>query len=119
MRVRVIFSFWLLLHIHHHPLKGNHHQLYIEKGKFLANDPKLRHKVIKGKFMPYSTQDKLDMIGRTKVILRDEAGDKIDMNANTSRGGQMLILGLKDSKALGIVMINKEGDRHEGISIED
>ena len=33
-------------------------------------DPKLMPKLCKAKFTPYGTHDKLDMIGRTKAILR-------------------------------------------------
>ena len=81
-------------------------------------DPKLMPKLCKVKFTPYGTHDKLDMIGRTKVILRNEVGGQINTMVYIARGGHQSLLGLKDAKALGIMRINKEGDSQDGTDSE-
>ena len=50
-------------------------------------DPKLRPKLCKVKFTPHTTQNKLDMIGRTKEIFRNEVESHIDTIFHMARGG--------------------------------
>ena len=80
--------------------------------------PKLMPKFCKVKFTPYASSNKLDMIGRTKVTLKKEAGGHIETMVYITRGGHKSLLGLKDSNALCKMKIAKEGDSKKAIGTE-
>ena len=52
--------------------------------------------------MPYRTSSKLNMIGRMKTVIQNKAGRQIDIFVYISRGRYKSLLGLKNTKALGI-----------------
>ena len=81
-------------------------------------DPSLWPKLCKVKFTPYGTSDTLDMIGRTKGIIKNEAGRQMSTNVYIARGGHQSLLGLKDARALGIITINREGEGQDKAEVE-
>ena len=79
-------------------------------------DPSLRPKRCRVNFTPYGTRDQLDMIGRTKAILKNEAGGQVDTIVYIAKGGHQSLLGLKDARNLGIISVNKEGEVMKGLN---
>jgi hypothetical protein len=69
----------------------------------------LRIKKCRVKFTPYQTKEGLQMLGRTKAILRAAGGATVNTIVYVVRGRGQSLLGLKDGENLGIIEINPEG----------
>ena len=69
----------------------------------------LRIKRCKIKFTPYQSEEGLQMLGRTKAILKATGGATTGTIVYVVRGSGQSLLGLKDAEDLGIVEINPEG----------
>jgi hypothetical protein len=69
----------------------------------------LRIKKCRVKFTPYQTKEGLQMLGRTKAILRAAGGATVNTIVYVVRGSGQSLLGLKDGENLGIIEINPEG----------
>ena len=63
----------------------------------------------KVRFTPYGTTTGLQMIGRSKAILKNAAGGLVGTIVYIVKGNNQSLLGLKDALSLGIVTINKDG----------
>ena len=75
----------------------------------------LRIKRCKIKFTPYQSEEGLQMLGRTKAILKASGGATTGTIVYVVRGSGQSLLGLKDAKDLGIVEINPEGRKDEQV----
>ena len=72
-------------------------------------EPSLQHKRCRVRFTPYGTTTGLQMIVRTKAILKNAAGGLVGTIVYIVKGNNQSRLGLKDEMSLGIVTINKDG----------
>ena len=72
-------------------------------------DLTLKPKVCKVRFAAYGASKDLEMQGRTEKKLMNMAGRQVNSIVYIARGRRQSLLGLKDSQALGIVQVNREG----------
>ena len=75
----------------------------------------LQIKRCKIKFTPYQSEEGLQMLGRTKAILKASGGATTGTIVYVVRGSGQSLLGLKDAEDLGIVEINSEGRKDEQV----
>lgn len=61
------------------------------------------------KFTPYQTNEGLQMLGRTKAVLRAAGGATVSTIVYVVKGSGHSLLGLQDGENLGIIEINPEG----------
>ena len=72
-------------------------------------DPTPRPKICMIRFAAYGASKDLEMLGRTKAKLMNMAGRQVNSTMLIAQGGKQSLLGLKDSQALAIVQVNREG----------
>ena len=66
-------------------------------------------------FKPYSTDKKVPVKGKAKVVLRCEAGKKIKTTVYIVQGEKESLLGKKDAEALGIISLYPKGSQPERV----
>ena len=69
----------------------------------------MRIKKCRVKFTPYQTNEGLQMLGRTKAVLRAAGGATVSTIVYLVKGSGHSLLGLQDGENLGIIEINPEG----------
>ena len=92
-------------------LLSEEHWLQVKASK-TTSKPKLKRNKVR--FVPYGTSQTLEVMGRTKCILKAGAGAEVTTVAYVVKGAKESLLGLKDGEALGIIKIQPAGPSTRG-----
>ena len=88
---------------------GVHKTLLSEADWRVMKNKSLRIKKCRVKFTPYQTNQGLQMMGRSKAILRAAGGATVSTIVYVVKGSKQSLLGLKDGESLSIIKISPEG----------